>query len=216
MKQLLVLLFLLCTTSVFAQDVIVKKDGSNIVCWVVELTSTEIIYKRWGELNGSKYVMNRSDASAINYQNGKKVNLSGATNLYQPNNQNNGVRQYNDMALLRMDASARAPLKKARNLRLIGWAGGIVLAGLGVGIPLIQDESDDLLTGIGIGLGVAWTTTFLLIANNYKKKADLLQTSSIYQYNINVNGKILSPSIDLLRDQALNKQTIGIGLRYNF
>ena len=215
MKQLLVLLFLLCTTNVFAQDVIVKKDGSNIVCWVVELTSTEIIYKRWGELNGSKYVMNRSDASAINYQNGKKVNLSGATNLYQPNNQNNGVRQYNDISLLRMDASARAPLKKARNMRLIGWAGGIVFAGLGVASLIYNDDTWEASLA-SIGVGVAWTTIFLLIANNYKKKADILQTSSIYQYDINVNGKILSPSIDLLRDQALHKQTIGIGLHYHF
>ncbi len=47
MKQLLVFLFLLCSGSVFAQDVIVKKDGSTIVCRVVELTSSEITYKKW-------------------------------------------------------------------------------------------------------------------------------------------------------------------------
>ena len=110
-------MFLLCSASVSAQDVIVKKDGSTIVCRVVELTSTEITYKKWNDQNGSNYVMNRSDASAINYENGKKVNLSEATNLYQPNNQNDGVQQYNDRALLRMDYAASNPLKKARTIK---------------------------------------------------------------------------------------------------
>jgi len=42
MKQLFVMLLLLCSAVANAQDVIVKKDGSTIVCRVVELTSTEI------------------------------------------------------------------------------------------------------------------------------------------------------------------------------
>ena len=71
-------MLLLCSASVSAQDVIVKKDGSTIVCRVVELTSSEITYKKWSNLNGSNYVMERSAASAINYENGKKVNLSEA------------------------------------------------------------------------------------------------------------------------------------------
>ena len=49
MKQLLVLLLLLCSMSVSAQDVIVKKDGSTIVCRVVEVTATEITYKKWSD-----------------------------------------------------------------------------------------------------------------------------------------------------------------------
>ena len=82
MKQFMILFLLLCSASVLAQDVIVKKDGSTIVCRVVELTSSEIVYKKWSDLNGSNYVMNRADASAINYESGKKMNLSEATNLY--------------------------------------------------------------------------------------------------------------------------------------
>jgi hypothetical protein len=46
MKQLLVMFMLLCSTTVFAQDVIVKKDGSTVVCRVVELTSSEIVAQR--------------------------------------------------------------------------------------------------------------------------------------------------------------------------
>lgn len=117
MKQFLVFLFLLCSASASAQDVIVKKDGSTIVCRVVELTDSEITYKKWSDLNGSNYVMNRADASAINYQNGKKVNLSEATNLYTPNNQNDGTQLYNDNALLEMDAAEHQRKKIHRKFK---------------------------------------------------------------------------------------------------
>ena len=57
----------------FAQDVIVKKDGSTIVCRVIKFTESEIIYKKWSDLKGSNYVMDKSLASAINYENGTLV-----------------------------------------------------------------------------------------------------------------------------------------------
>ena len=91
-----------------------KKDGSTIVCRVVEVSATEITYKKWSDLNGSNYVMDKSLASAINYENGKKENLSEATNLYAPGNQNDGVQQYNDRALLRIDAASNNPYTKVK------------------------------------------------------------------------------------------------------
>ena len=185
MKQLLVFLLFLCSASAFAQDVIVKKDGSTIVCRVVELTDSEITYKKWSDLNGSNYVMDRSLASAINYENGKKVNLSEAINLYMPNNQNDGTQQLNDRALLRMDYAASKPLKKAKLLRIIGIAGGI---GLEIaGILLVKGSKDEMYddkygpnndesmeySGYAcIVGGVVGATTCLWCAHNISKNAD--------------------------------------------
>ena len=47
MKKILLFLLLLCSIGVSAQDVIVKKDGSTIVCRVVEVNQTEVVYKRF-------------------------------------------------------------------------------------------------------------------------------------------------------------------------
>lgn len=226
MKQLLVMLLFLCSASVSAQDVIVKKDGSMVNCRVVELTESEIVYKKWSDLNGSNYVMERSAASAINYQNGKKVNLSEATNLYKPNNQNDGVQQYNDRALLAMDAASHnyTPAK-AKKLKIIGWIGGPVLAAFGVALISAGDHeyfgfnsSDETLAGVGfIGLGAAWTTTFLIAANHEKKKAQMLQSLIIYQYGFKLNnGSYLTAGIDMLSDRTTNNNTLGLGIRYNF
>lgn len=223
MKQFLVFMFLLCSTSIFAQDVIVKKDGSTIVCRVVELTSTEIIYKKWSDLNGSNYVMDRSQASAINYESGKKVNLSEAANLYLPNNQNDGTQQFNDKALLRMDF-AEHHKNTVRNLRTTGFIGGgvLLLAG-GVLISnyngwLFDDDYSILLGVAAAGGAVAWTTTFLLIANHKKNKIDnYLSFIPTMQYEFNfTNGSKLSAGIDVLSNRTFSKNTLGLGLRYNF
>lgn len=66
----------MCFGSISAQDVIIKKDGTAVVCRVMELNSTEIIYKKWEELNGSTYVMDCSLASSIHYMDGRVMSLS--------------------------------------------------------------------------------------------------------------------------------------------
>lgn len=226
MKQLLIMLMLLCSGTAFAQDVIVKKDGSTIVCRVVELTSTEIVYKKWSNLNGSNYVMNRSDASAINYENGKKVNLSEVTNLYKPNNQNDGIQQYNDKALLRLDYAASNPYKRAKSIRTIGWVAGSALFVTGLSFPMIfykmdNDEWDN--SGCLIPFlcctvsGIATTTCCLIAANRIEKEARMNQAFSLYHHSFQFsNGSSMSAGIDLLSDLAANNKTLGLGLRYNF
>ena len=225
MKHLLVFLFLLCSASVYAQDVIVKKDGSTIVCRVVELTSSEIIYKKWSDLNGSNYVMERSAASAINYENGKKDNLSEATNLYRPNNQSDGVQQYNDKALLRLDTASRIATRKshykkaASAIRIAGW--GIGAAAVGTGIYFLAfAEGHSHYKGMGAAIvagGVVWTAGNILLANYLEKKAETIESASIYQYNLKLgNSSSLSASVDILKDHSIGNNAIGLGFRYNF
>ena len=76
MKQLLTILALLCPMYALAQDVIVKKDGSTVVCRVIEVTATDITYKKWSDLKGSNYVMDKTLAVSINYENGKKEDIN--------------------------------------------------------------------------------------------------------------------------------------------
>ncbi len=224
MKQLLVFLFFLCATSVSAQDVIVKKDGSTIVCRVVELTATEITYKKWSDLNGSNYVMERSAASAINYEDGKKVRFSEVDNLYQPNNQNDGTQLYNDKALLRMDYTSIDHTKKVKTLKTIAWLGGGAFIGASIvsGILYYTVDYPDFIQAeifaiASAGVAIAGTTTLLIIANHEKKKAQHLQATSLYQYNLPLSKKSsLSLGADLLSDKSLGQNTLGLGLRYNF
>ena len=234
MKQLLVLLLLLCSMSVSAQDVIVKKDGSTIVCRVVEVTATEITYKKWSDLNGSNYIMDKSLAAAINYESGKKETFSQTESLYKPDNQNDGERAMNDKALLRLDAAVNRIPPKVKKLRTAGWIGGVLLTGIGAVCLIIApsqymekssynnggyDYRDQtyLAGGALVVGGCAWTY-FLRAANRQMEKYQSQDISStIYRHDIPFsNGSSLSIGADMLSDRTLGTNTVGLGLRYNF
>ena len=137
-RQLLTLILLFCSGYALAQDVIVKKDGSTIVCRVMELNDTEIVYKKWSDLNGTNYVMERSSASSINYEDGKKDNLAPVVeNRYEPNNQSNGEHNLNDNALIQLDKD----LHHAWMLKF--------KAKIGLSIDNLMGGSDDIESKIG-------------------------------------------------------------------
>lgn len=70
-QHYLLALFLLCITgTAMSQDVILKKDNSTIVSKVLEITNTEIKYKKWSNQDGPTYSISRSEVTSINYQNG--------------------------------------------------------------------------------------------------------------------------------------------------
>lgn len=221
MKKLLTILLFLCSVGIMAQDVIVKKDGSTIVCRVEKVSETDVTYKLWSDLKGSSYVMDKSLVSAINYENGKKETFNETQSLYLPNNQNDGVQAINDKALLKMDHELNKSwtYKKVKRLKIWGWIGGGTLVALGaVCVGAIIDPYAPALGAGCIVLGVGVTTTSLIIANKQKKKIDAaLQTSSIYRYDIPLsNGSSFSVSADLIHDHILNNRTVGLGLSYNF
>ena len=232
MKQLLMFLFLLCSVSASAQDVIVKKDGSTILSKVLEVGQNEIKYKKYDNLEGPTYTINKSELQAINYQNGAKDTFSDSVreeNRYLPNNQNDGVQQYNDRALLMLDNNISKPLVKAKKKRMMAWIGGAILVGLSIPCFALSggsddhkdDDSDSTAKVVGgcvfLAGGIAWTTAFLISAHKYEKEADMLQASSIYQHSIPLSdSSSLSLGADLLSDRSLGTNTIGLGLRYNF
>ena len=78
MKQLLVILTVLCSATVFAQDIIVKKDGSTIISKVLEIGSKEVKYKKFSNQNGPVYSISLSGILAINYENGEKEDFSNS------------------------------------------------------------------------------------------------------------------------------------------
>ena len=142
MRNLLILFLTFWGNYIYAQDVIVKNDGSTIVSKVIEIGDREVQYKLWSNQNGPIYVLNISDIASINYENGDKEvfgnnqpfrddsnNYSNVNQPYgwQQNNQYN-IRQQNLDFLIRDEK-----FKLAR--RYTTW--GCVLGGLCFGGCLI-------------------------------------------------------------------------------
>ena len=72
MKKILLLLMLLSTTMVNAQDVIVLKDGSTILSKVTDVSSSEVKYKKHSNADGPTYTIPSSTIQVINYENGER------------------------------------------------------------------------------------------------------------------------------------------------
>lgn len=53
-----------------AQDVIVKKDGTTIESKVTKITSMEVEYKKWSNIDGPVYTIDKEEVAQIKYQNG--------------------------------------------------------------------------------------------------------------------------------------------------
>lgn len=68
---LLTFLFLGIAGTAAAQDVILKKDNTTILSKVLEITTTEIKYKKWSNQEGPTYSITRAEVTSINYQNGE-------------------------------------------------------------------------------------------------------------------------------------------------
>ena len=72
----ILIIFMLSTQFVCAQDVIVQKDGSTVLSKVIEVGKTTINYKKWSYQDGPDYVLSVDDIISINYQNGDKDTFS--------------------------------------------------------------------------------------------------------------------------------------------
>ena len=63
-----IVLFIL--SSLKAQDIILKNDGSEIKSKVIEVTLNEVKYKRFDNIDGPTYTLIKTEIFKINYQNG--------------------------------------------------------------------------------------------------------------------------------------------------
>ncbi len=58
--------------STMAQDYIIKQDGDEIQCKLIEVGTDVIKFKKWSNLNGPTFVEERGDIFMIKYENGEK------------------------------------------------------------------------------------------------------------------------------------------------
>ena len=232
-KVVALLLAMVATVGAWAQDVIVKTDGSAVLCKVLEVNGTDVVYKKWSDLNGANYVMDRTLISSISYEDGRQDRFGGQTsNAYSPGNQQTGNWEYNDNALLAMDQARnfnsvdQNALQKAKKLRQIGWIIGGVGTGVGVISMLVTSLATDfvdasiVIFGVGTFVTVGSLTTMgvcLYKAHQIKKQAQLLSSAPIIEHEFSFgNGKSLAAGVDVIRDNFSHRMTAGVGLRFNF
>lgn len=71
-KSILLFILSLSFSSISAQDVIINNTGDEIQAKVLEITSSEIKYKRYDNLDGPTITIAKSEVLLIKYENGTK------------------------------------------------------------------------------------------------------------------------------------------------
>lgn len=80
MKRLfLVLVSMASVVSAIAQDVIVKRDGEEIQCKILEVSTNKVKYKQWKNQDGPTFVEKKTDVLMLKYENGQKEVISFST-----------------------------------------------------------------------------------------------------------------------------------------
>ena len=99
-------------TLLFSQDVMVLKNSDEIEAKVIELTDLTIKYKKWENVNGPTYNINKSEVLFIRYENGTKEVISTISKpttpdiLSKPNEQEK-VELYSTVPTLRNKRTVR-------------------------------------------------------------------------------------------------------------
>lgn len=86
MKKLITICFALLCYNAFAQDLITKKDGTDVEAKVLEVTTNEVKYKLFNEPDGVTYTAKKSELLMIRYESGRKDIFSNSvSDLYSSN-----------------------------------------------------------------------------------------------------------------------------------
>jgi len=72
MRNLLIICLILVSANIFAQDFIILKNGEEIEAKVLEINDTKIDYKKYSNINGPTYHINKSEIFMIKYESGDK------------------------------------------------------------------------------------------------------------------------------------------------
>lgn len=229
MRVKFLILFLLCSVALFAQDIIVQNNGNTILSKVVEIGATEVKYKKFSNLNGPTYTIAKAEILVINYENGEKESFKNTQSSGSVVNTNNiGKRTLSDNELLRVDANNNNAAPKVKRLRRNGWIGGLIGVGVGAGFLLLADRGDPFdvadapatystIGGLCILGGAVYAGVCFVKAHRLQKELDsYVQAAPIFQENIKLgNGSMLSAGVDMLKGKNVG-YTPGVGLRYNF
>ncbi len=132
-------------TSLKAQDIITLKTGEDIKSKIMEIGLSDVKYKKFENLSGPTYTMNKSDIFMIKYENGSKDvfgNTSPAAKPDQSNNEynsNNNNNSYNNNNSVRKQVEEEyrntdAQREYDKNMKLYHkkLVKGIVITSIGV------------------------------------------------------------------------------------
>ena len=106
-KIILSLILCLIAHSLYAQDIITFTDGKSVKAKVLEISQTEIKYKRFSNLDGPLYTINKNTVSQIQYQGGDIEEFSNEPVANNSTSNNNVTNDPNSPQLIELEPDER-------------------------------------------------------------------------------------------------------------
>lgn len=88
-KELLVIIIFMCVVRAYSQDIIILRNGDEIMAKIAKVSNVEIEYKKWKNQDGPIYTINKDDVFLIKYSNGEKDIFTNDTQQQSPTQQTN-------------------------------------------------------------------------------------------------------------------------------
>lgn len=213
------LVAILFTCICFAQDVIIKKDGTTILSTVIKVGQSEVEYKKYNNQTGPTYTISINELSHINYANGTKDTFTSTYNNQSVVTTETATQFSNDEGLLKLYNAHDRKLKKAKRIKSLGWiVGGTLLAAGGAVIIISDGDYEFLMVGSAVaGAGLITWTTCTLVGNHIGKKSKYsVQSNPLFQKEYKIGKNSLAFGVDMLNDNTFKNQTLGLGVSYKF
>jgi hypothetical protein len=215
MKKILLFILLLSATSVSAQDMIVKMDGTTIQSKVIEIGTSEVKYKKFSNQNGPTYTITKTEIYSIIYENGEKETFSDAD------------KAKSQMSFNGSDQTTENKLRKERLLtssKVWGTIGSVwfwvnLLGGLGAEVLLCLNKEFDIAPYVGIGcIGSGFIGLLVCrgISGSLERSANEIASTPIIKHDFELGNSRLSAGINLMNDKLHNDYAIGLGLNIKF
>lgn len=151
-RFLLSLVAILISSLCFAQDVIVKKDGSTILSRVVKVSSSAVEYKNFENQDGPSYTISTHELQCINYENGGKDTFVSPGDSPDIVTKETVTRFSDDKELIALDKIRNKEIltpemlqKRGKRMKIAGYTigGTMIVTGMAALIVgLVQDQYD--------------------------------------------------------------------------
>jgi len=197
-KIVLVLLSVFITSFLFAQDIIITKEGNKIESKILEINEYEIKYKNFANLNGPVYAIKKSGIVTIIYENGQvdvfNIDMSAAP-----------ARQITPNKIY-----TKADYESAKNLRNAGiglFAGGVAAGFLGIFIG-VAGAGNLNYSAMGVGSFLTWVSIPITISG--------IIIWPVGQTRMNRINRLNPNGFSLFENEKVQLNLAGNGLRLNF
>lgn len=215
--------------SIYAQDVIVKKDSTTIMAKVLTVGTTTVEYKKWSNQDGPTYVIEKKELLSINDGSGEKEVFSEQqeaetfpglitqpeipVRTYSQEDINQVVSRTTSQIVYKFTAGRGKIIAGSLLLALVG------VPGIATAITCLCVDAPDASYCVSAGIGLACTAggaVLIKLGRSEKKEALGITQTPILQHQFKIGDYALTPSVNVYSDKLTKQKGLDAGLAFSF